>query len=48
MDANNARVQEWEKLMWSFQKPLPWAKEGEKWIMMEKIFQLQAQTTELV
>src|SRR5436190_19376806 len=28
MDAANARVQEWEKLMWNFQKPLPWAKAG--------------------
>ena len=41
MDAGNARVQEWEALMLTFQKPLPWAKEGEKWILMEKIFQLQ-------
>jgi L-rhamnose mutarotase len=40
MDAGNAKVQEWEELMWKFQKPLPWAKEGEKWIIMEKIFQL--------
>ena len=43
MDAGNAKVQEWEKLMWNFQKPLPWAKEGEKWVLMEKIFQLQQQ-----
>jgi len=43
MDAGNAKVQEWEKLMWNFQKPLPWAKEGEKWVLMEKIFQLQSQ-----
>ena len=43
MDAGNAKVQEWEKLMWNFQKPLPWAKEGEKWVLMEKIFRLQQQ-----
>ncbi|MEO5891516.1 MAG: L-rhamnose mutarotase [Ferruginibacter sp.] len=43
MDANNTKVQEWEALMQKFQKPLPWAKEGEKWILMEKIFQLQPQ-----
>ncbi len=40
MDAANPKVQEWEQLMWSFQQPLPWAKEGEKWILMDKIFQL--------
>jgi L-rhamnose mutarotase len=40
MDASNPKVQEWEQLMWKFQQPLPWAKEGEKWILMDKIFQL--------
>lgn len=40
MDQSNPNVQEWEKLMWKFQSPLPWAKEGEKWIFMDKIFQL--------
>jgi L-rhamnose mutarotase len=40
MDEGNPRVQEWERLMWKFQSPLPWAKEGEKWILMDKIFQL--------
>ena len=40
MDAGNPKVQEWEQLMWKFQQPLPWAKEGEKWILMDKIFQL--------
>ena len=40
MDAANAKVQEWEALMWKFQKPLPWAKAGEKWILMDRIFQL--------
>jgi L-rhamnose mutarotase len=39
-DALNPKVQEWEQLMWKFQRPLPWAKEGEKWVMMEQIFQL--------
>ena len=39
-DAVNPKVQEWEQLMWKFQQPLPWAKEGEKWVMMDKIFQL--------
>jgi L-rhamnose mutarotase len=40
MDQSNPKVQEWEQLMWKFQQPLPWAKEGEKWILMDKIFQL--------
>ena len=39
-DASNPKVQEWETLMWKFQQALPWAKEGEKWVMMEKIFGL--------
>jgi L-rhamnose mutarotase len=41
-DAENPKVQEWEKLMWKFQQPLAWAKEGEKWILMNKIFELKA------
>jgi len=40
MDANNPEVQEWETLMWKFQQPLPQAKEGEKWLLMDKIYQL--------
>jgi len=40
MDESNEKVQEWENLMWKFQQALPWAKEGEKWMMLEKIFQL--------
>jgi L-rhamnose mutarotase len=40
MDFANEIVQEWEALMWKFQQPLPWAKHGEKWILMDKIFEL--------
>lgn len=40
MDANNPKVQEWEQLMWKYQEGLPWAKDGEKWIEMDKVFQL--------
>jgi L-rhamnose mutarotase len=39
-DANNPAVQAWEKLMWRFQKPLKEAKEGEKWLKMQRIFKL--------
>jgi L-rhamnose mutarotase len=41
MDAANPKVQEWEQLMWKFQQSLPWAKEGQKWIIMDKIFGLK-------
>ncbi|MEO8533281.1 MAG: L-rhamnose mutarotase [Flavobacterium sp.] len=40
MDANNPKVQEWETLMWKFQQALPWAKPNEKWIVMDKIFEI--------
>lgn len=40
-DANNPKVQEWEDLMWKFQQASPWAKSGEKWMLMEKIFELK-------
>ena len=39
-DRRNPKVQEWETLMWKFQTPLPQAKPGEKWILMERIFKL--------
>ena len=41
MDAANPKVQEWEELMWRFQQPLPDAQAGEKWMVMERIFELQ-------
>jgi L-rhamnose mutarotase len=40
MDSGNAAVQQWEELMWKFQQALPWAAPGQKWMLMEKIFQL--------
>ncbi len=40
MDASNEKVQEWEELMWNFQQPFPGAKPEEKWMMMNKIFDL--------
>jgi L-rhamnose mutarotase len=42
MDAGNEKVQEWETLMWKYQQAVPGAKPGEKWIMMDKIFELKA------
>jgi L-rhamnose mutarotase len=40
MDAGNAKVQEWENLMWKYQQPLKNAAKGEKWVLMNKIFEL--------
>ncbi len=41
LDSANPKVQEWEKLMWKFQQPLPWAKNGEKWVEMNNIYGLE-------
>ncbi|NNV57609.1 L-rhamnose mutarotase [Limnovirga soli] len=40
MDAANSKVQEWEQLMWNYQQSLPFAKPGEKWVLMENIFSI--------
>jgi len=40
-DRDNPRVREWEELMWKFQQPLPEAKPGEKWLLMDRIFKLE-------
>ena len=40
IDQYNPKVQEWETLMWKYQQAIPYAKQGEKWMQMEKIFQL--------
>jgi L-rhamnose mutarotase len=39
-DAANPRVQQWEQLMWNYQQALPGAKPGEKWMIMDQIFNL--------
>lgn len=38
MDAGNPLVQVWENLMSQYQETLPFAKSGEKWVLMNKIF----------
>lgn len=38
MDKANPLVQSWETLMWKYQQPLPFARHGEKWVLMEKFF----------
>lgn len=40
LDNANSVVQKWENLMLNYQQPLPHAKPGEKWMLMEKIFEL--------
>lgn len=39
-DAMNPKVLEWEELMWKYQQSLPGSKPGEKWQLMNKIFEL--------
>ena len=39
MDRANEKVQEWEELMGKLQQPLPGSKQGEKWKLMDKIFE---------
>ena len=40
-DSASPKVRDWEQLMWKFQRPLPQAKPGEKWLLMERIFKLE-------
>ena len=43
MDAANPVVARWEELMWGFQQALPHAAPGQKWMLMEKVFDLSGQ-----
>ena len=40
LDAENPKVKEWEDLMWNYQQALPTSEKGQKWVPMEKIFNL--------
>lgn len=40
MDSGNPTVQKWEELMWKYQQALPFAKPGDKWVLMTRIFEL--------
>ncbi|MEO6910659.1 MAG: L-rhamnose mutarotase [Edaphobacter sp.] len=42
-DAANPKVQEWEAVMARFQQQIPGSAPGEKWLLMEKVFDLAAQ-----
>jgi L-rhamnose mutarotase len=39
-DKTNAKVQEWETLMLKYQQPFTGSAKGEKWMLMDKIFDL--------
>ena len=41
-DQKNEKVRQWEELMWNYQQPLEGALQGEKWMLMNKIFDLKA------
>jgi L-rhamnose mutarotase len=41
MDAANKEVQRWEELMWKYQVAIPGGKPGEKWRLMDRIFELR-------
>ena len=40
LDGSNPKVVEWETLMWKFQQSIPNSKPGEKWVLMDKIYDL--------
>jgi L-rhamnose mutarotase len=40
LDSSNPKVQEWETLMWEFQQALPNTPAGSKWVLMDKIYDL--------
>jgi L-rhamnose mutarotase len=42
-DAANAKVQEWEAIMGQFQQPLPQSRPGQRWVEMERVFNLADQ-----
>jgi L-rhamnose mutarotase len=44
-DRANPKVREWEEFMWKFQQALPQAEPGEKWLLMEKIYDLKSQSS---
>ena len=42
-DQQNEKVQQWETLMWNYQQALPFSKPNEKWVIMDKIFELNSE-----
>ena len=42
MDLSNPIVRQWEALLSKYQRPFQWAKPGEKWMPMKKVFDLDS------
>ena len=40
-DKNSPKVQEWEELMWKYQQAIPNSNPGEKWRLMDRIFNFE-------
>ena len=40
-DQANPQVRKWEELMWEYQQALPFAKAGEKWMLMKEMFKFK-------
>ena len=40
LDRQNEGIQEWEALMWRYQKLIEGGQPGEKWVLMQKVFEL--------
>lgn len=40
----NPAIVRWETLMWTYQAPTPWTPTGEKWVPMQRIFDLASQS----
>ncbi len=41
MDHANPIVQKWETLMSEFQQQIPWARQGVKWVQMDRVFNFE-------
>jgi L-rhamnose mutarotase len=41
LGSTHARVRDWEKLMSKYQRSLPFARAGEKWVSMVRVFSLR-------
>ena len=39
----NPAIEQWEALMWRYQRPTPWTEENNKWQLMTPIFDLAEQ-----
>lgn len=42
LDAENPAVQDWERLMWTYQDRMPEAAPGQKWVVLDEIYTFDA------